>query len=186
MRIVAGSARGRRLDAPAGVTRPTSDRAREGLFSTLEHLLGTLDQKKVLDLYAGTGAIGFEAASRGAAQVDLVENDAKAVQVCRNNLAHLGFATVKIHALSVDKWLTSVQPAVPYDLVVMDPPYSNSNESVEEVLAKLVDRGWLAKDAVIAVERDAKAPEFTWTLGLTPARERRYGHAMVRYATKDC
>lgn len=184
MRIVAGSARGRRLEVPAGVTRPTSDRAREGLFSTLEHLLGTLGQKRVLDLYAGTGAIGFEAASRGAAQVDLVENDAKAIQVCRNNLAHLGFATVKVHALSVDKWLTSVQ--LPYDLVVMDPPYATSNEIVEEVLAKLVERDWLAKDAVIAVERDAKGPEFTWPVGLIPARERRYGHAMVRYATKDC
>lgn len=186
MRIVAGSARGRRLEEPASVTRPTSDRAREGLFSSLEHLLGTLHGKRVLDLYAGTGAIGLEAASRGAGQVDQVENEWKAIQVCRANLAQLGFANVKIHTLSVEKWLTSVTPSAPYDLVVLDPPYALSNEMVEEVLTDLVGYGWLAPEAVVAVERDAKAPEFTWPTGLTAARERRYGHAVVRYATKDC
>ncbi len=185
MRIVAGSARGRRLEDPATVTRPTSDRAREGLFSTLEHLLGTLNQRKVLDLYAGTGAIGLEAASRGARQVDLVESDPKAIQVCRENLANLGFATVKVHAVRVEKWLSTPNQNTPYDLVVLDPPYSNSNESVEAVLADLLD-GWLIDGAVVAVERDAKAPQFDWPTGLTGVRDRRYGHAMVRYATKDC
>jgi len=186
MRIVAGSARGRRLESPASVTRPTSDRAREGLFSTLEHLLGSLGQKSVLDLYAGTGAIGLEAASRGADQVDLVENDAKAVLVCRSNLAHLGFTNVKVHAVRVEKWLTTVQSSAKYDLVVLDPPYADSNESVEGVLTNLLERDWLVDGAVVAVERDAKGPEFTWPTGLTAVRERRYGHAMVRYATKDC
>lgn len=186
MRIVAGSARGRLLKAPAGITRPTSDRAREGLFSTLEHLLGTLNQRRVLDLYAGTGAIGLEAASRGAGQVDLVENDAKAAKVCRENVANLGFATVKVHVLRVEKWLTAVSPSAPYDLVVMDPPYATSNESVEQVLGKLLAGGWLAKDAVVAVERASKGLQFAWPTGFTPVRERRYGQALVRYATKDC
>ncbi len=186
MRIVSGSARGRRLEAPASVTRPTSDRAREGLFSTLEHLLGTLDGKRVIDLYAGTGAIGLEAASRGASWVDLVESDPKAIRVCRENLARLGFATVKIHALSVETWLTTVQPSVPYDLVVLDPPYSDSAGSVEKVLQKLLDPIWLHPDGVVVVERAAKEADFSWPPGFTAVRERRYGQAVVRYATKDC
>jgi 16S rRNA (guanine966-N2)-methyltransferase len=186
MRIVAGSARGRRLEAPASVTRPTSDRAREGLFSTLEHLLGTFNQKRVLDLYAGTGAIGLEAASRGASQVDLVESDARAAQVCRENLATLRFSGVKVHALTVEKWLSTVAPSVAYDLIVMDPPYSDPNESVEQVLAKIIEREWLLKGGVVAVERDAKSAEFTWPTGFHQERVRKYGHAVVRYATKDC
>jgi 16S rRNA (guanine966-N2)-methyltransferase len=189
MRIVAGSARGRRLEAPASVTRPTSDRAREGLFSTLEHLLGTMNQKRVLDLYAGTGAIGLEAASRGANQVDLVENGWQAVQVCRANTASLGFTNVKVHSLTVEKWLSSALPSAvnaPYDLIVMDPPYAESNENVEAVLAQIIKEGWLVDGGVVAVERDAKAVEFAWPAGLTQERARRYGHAVVRYATKDC
>ena len=186
MRIVAGSARGRRLEAPASITRPTSDRAREGLFSTLEHLLGTLNGRRVLDLYAGTGAIGLEAASRGASRVDLVESDARAAAVCRENLAHLGFETVKVHALTVEKWLVSVAPAIPYDLVVMDPPYATSNSSVEAVLTELLAHAWLVPGGTVAVERDAKSTGFAWPAGLTSVRQRRYGHAMVRYATKDC
>ena len=183
---MAGSARGRRLEAPASITRPTSDRAREGLFSTLEHLLGTLNQKRVLDLYSGTGAIGLEAASRGASQVDLVESDARAAEVCRKNLACLGFETVKVHALTAERWLVSVPPNIPYDLVVMDPPYATSNESIEATLTELRAHGWLAPGGIVAVERDAKSTEFVWPAGLTQVRQRRYGHAMVRYATKDC
>jgi 16S rRNA (guanine966-N2)-methyltransferase len=186
MRIVAGSARGRRLETPASVTRPTSDRAREGLFSTLEHLLGTFNQKRVLDLYAGTGAIGLEAASRGASQVDLVESDGRAAQVCRENLTNLGFVSVKVHALTVEKWLSCMPPSARYHLIVMDPPYVESNENVEQVLAKIIEYGWLVEGGVIAVERDAKLSEFTWPTGFSQQRVRRYGHAVVRYATKDC
>jgi 16S rRNA (guanine966-N2)-methyltransferase len=189
MRIVAGSARGRRLEAPASVTRPTSDRAREGLFSTLEHLLGTMNAKRVLDLYAGTGAIGLEAASRGASQVDLVENGWQAVQVCRSNVKSLDFNNVKVHSLTVEKWLASALPSAanaPYDVIIMDPPYPESNEKVEEVLAQIIKEGWLVDNGVVAVERDVKSAEFTWPAGLSQERARRYGHAVVRYATKDC
>ena len=186
MRIVAGSARGRSLVAPASVTRPTSDRAREGIFSTLEHLLGTLYQKRVLDLYAGTGAIGLEAASRGASEVDLIESDPRATAVCRKNAANLGFEGVKIHAMTVEKWLTSVTRDTAYDLVVLDPPYETSNEVVEATLTELLAHGWLVEGAVIAVERSAKSAAFDWPEGLKAVRERQYGHALVRYATKDC
>ncbi|HUW78891.1 MAG TPA: 16S rRNA (guanine(966)-N(2))-methyltransferase RsmD [Candidatus Nanopelagicaceae bacterium] len=183
---MAGSAKGRRLEAPASVTRPTSDRAREGLFSTLEHLLGTLGRKRVLDLYAGTGAIGLEAASRGASQVDLVESDARAIQVCRRNIISLRLPGVSAHALPVEKWLSSASPTAPYDLIVMDPPYADSNERIERMLALIMVPGWLATGGIVAVERDAKSPEFSWPAGLSQDRERRYGHAVVRYATKDC
>ena len=186
MRIVAGSARGRPLVAPASVTRPTSDRAREGIFSTLEHLLGTLHQKRVMDLYAGTGAIGFEAASRGASEVHLIESDPRAIAVCRENATNLGFVGVKVYSMTVEKWLTSVTPDTAYDLVVLDPPYETLNEIVEARLTELLAPGWLVEGAVIAVERNAKGAEFDWPDGLKAVRERQYGHALVRYATKDC
>jgi 16S rRNA (guanine966-N2)-methyltransferase len=186
MRIVAGSARGRSLVAPASVTRPTSDRAREGIFSTLEHLLGTLYQKRVLDLYAGTGAMGLEAASRGASEVDLIESDSRATEVCRKNAANLGLVGVKVYPMTVEKWLTSVTPDAAYDLVVLDPPYETSNEIVVATLTDLLAHGWLVQDAVIAVERSAKSAAFDWPEGLKAVRERQYGPALVRYATKDC
>ena len=186
MRIVAGSARGRPLVAPASITRPTSDRAREGIFSTLEHLLGTLHQKRVLDLYAGTGAIGLEAASRGASEVDLIESDPRATAVCRANVTSLGFVGVKVYSMTVEKWLSSVTPDSPYDLVVLDPPYETSNEIVETMLTALIAPHWLVEGAVIAVERSAKSAEFDWPAGLKAIRGRQYGHALVRYATKGC
>jgi len=106
--------------------------------------------------------------------------------VCRENIKNLKFPEVKAHHVTVDKWLSQVDPATPYDVVTMDPPYSDSNESVEKVLQKLIDPAWLRSGGVVAVERDAKTAEFAWPSGLKAVRERRYGHAVVRYATKDC
>ena len=186
MRIIAGAARGRKIDAPQGATRPTSDRAREGVFSTISSLFGELDDLRVLDLYAGTGALGLEAASRGATSVDLIENDPKAVTVCRANIEKVGIPGVKVHALAVEKWLKQEVAPAPYDIVLIDPPYSLANDRVEHVLELLVSQGLLSERALVSVERESKSPAFAWPAGYVAERERAYGLAIVRYASKDC
>jgi 16S rRNA (guanine966-N2)-methyltransferase len=186
MRIIAGAARGRKIDAPQGATRPTSDRAREGVFSTISSLFGELHDLRVLDLYAGTGALGLEAASRGATSVDLIENDPKAVTVCRANIEKVGIPGVKVHALAVEKWLTQEVAPAPYDIVLIDPPYSLANDRVEHVLELLVSQGLLSERALVSVERESKSPAFAWPAGYVAERERAYGLAIVRYASKDC
>ena len=186
MRIIAGAARGRKIDAPQGATRPTSDRAREGVFSTISSLFGELHDLRVLDLYAGTGALGLEAASRGATSVDLIENDPKAVTVCRANIEKVGIPGVKVHALAVEKWLTQEVALAPYDIVLIDPPYSLANDRVEHVLELLVSQGLLSERALVSVERESKSPAFAWPAGYVAERERAYGLAIVRDASKDC
>lgn len=178
-RIVAGTLRGRTLAVPAGRdTRPTSDRVREALFSRLDHeglLLGT----RVLDLYAGSGALGLEAASRGAAHVLLVEQAKQAAQVCRRNVADLGLAgTVEVQARAVAAVLGQA-PAEPYDLVLADPPYPLAEDDLAAVLAALVEQDWLADGAVVVVERSARGPEPVWPEGLVRFDERRYGETVL-------
>lgn len=178
-RIVAGTLRGRTLAVPAGRdTRPTSDRVREALFSRLDHE-GLLQGTRVLDLYAGSGALGLEAASRGAAHVLLVEQAKQAAQVCRRNVADLGLAgTVEVRASSVAAALAH-GPAEPYDLVLADPPYPLAEDDLATVLAALVDRDWLADGAVVVVERSARGPEPRWPEGLVRFDERRYGETVL-------
>src|SRR3954469_9188441 len=121
-RIIGGVAGGRRLSMPKGqATRPTSDRVREGLFSSLG---GDLSGRSFLDLYAGSGAVGLEAASRGAAPVVLVERDDKAVRAARDNVAAIGLPDVVARADDVTRFLR--EPALPCDVVFLDPPYADS------------------------------------------------------------
>lgn len=178
-RIVAGTLRGRTLAVPAGRdTRPTSDRVREALFSRLDHE-GLLQGTRVLDLYAGSGALGLEAASRGAAHVLLVEQARQAAQVCRRNVADLGLAgTVELQARAVAAVLGQA-PAEPYDLVLADPPYPLAEDDLAAVLAALVEQDWLADGAVVVVERSARGPEPVWPDGLVRFDERRYGETVL-------
>lgn len=175
-RVIAGVARGRRLSVPPGTTtRPTSDRAREGLFSSLQSLLD-LDGARVLDLYAGSGALGLEAVSRGAASATLVEADPDAVAALRANVAHLAFRQAYVVAQPVERFLAAdAEPR--YDLALLDPPYELDVVPVLELLLP-----WLAPDAVVAVERRTRGPELTWPEGYEPVRERRYGEATLWYA----
>ncbi len=160
-RIIAGSARGRSLVVPRGeTTRPTSDRVREALFSRLEHE-GVLEGARVLDLYAGSGALGLEAASRGAVHVMLVEQAKPALEACRRNVAALGLPGVEVLAAPVSRAL-SVTPIEPYDLVLADPPYRLSEEDLASVLKALVALAWLAEGAVVVVERSVRVPEPRW------------------------
>ncbi len=143
-RIVAGVARGRRLSVPAGLsTRPTSDRAREALFSTVESALGPLAGARVVDFYAGSGAVGLEALSRGAAHVLLVEHEPKAVRAIKANIDVVGRPGAVLRAQSAES-VTAGPPAQPYDLIFADPPYALPDADVDRLLRSLRDHGWLA------------------------------------------
>lgn len=178
-RIIAGSRGSRRIEAPSGArTRPTSDRVREALFATLG-AVADVAGARLLDLYAGSGAVALEGLSRGAARATLVEKARGAVAACRRNAAALDFADAcEIVAADVTTWLTTAEPA-PYDLVFADPPYARS---LTDDLAALTGRGWLAAGAVVAVERASRDAAVDWPTGLTPLRTRRYGDTTVHYA----
>jgi 16S rRNA (guanine966-N2)-methyltransferase len=188
-RVIAGIAGGRRLAVPPGTTtRPTSDRAREGLFASLLSELGTLDAARVLDLYAGSGAIGLEALSRGADHVRLVESDPRAAAVIKANITAVGLPGA---ALAVDRVerLLSRPPADDkdgkddkdrFDLVVADPPYALTAEAVRRVLT-LLQAGWLADDALVVIERATRSGPVDWPPGFLPGKSRRYGEATFWY-----
>ncbi len=175
-RIVGGSAKGRRLTVPGTGTRPTSDRAREAVFSTLESLRGAFADAVVLDLYAGSGALGLEALSRGAARVDLVESDRQAAQVIEANRAVVS-GTAQVHATTVERWIASSQPGSGYDVVFCDPPYAVGAVEVEAVLETLSQRRLLADGALVVVERGRRDPAWTWPPGFVAIRDRVYGEA---------
>ncbi|HUZ56721.1 MAG TPA: 16S rRNA (guanine(966)-N(2))-methyltransferase RsmD [Streptosporangiaceae bacterium] len=182
-RIIAGAAGGRRLAVPAGrSTRPTSDRAREGLFAAVLAMLGGLDGAAVLDLYAGSGAVGLEALSRGAADVLLIESDPGAAQVIRRNIETVGLPGARLVQDRVDRALRrGPGAAAPRDLVFADPPYSAADDELGKVLATLAGQGWLARDALVILERDARSGEPLWPAGYAKDRSRRYGETVLWY-----
>jgi 16S rRNA (guanine966-N2)-methyltransferase len=183
VRIVAGRAKGRRLAVPATGTRPTSDRAREALFSSVDALLD-LDGARVLDLFAGTGAVGLEALSRGAVEAVLVESDRTAADLLRRNAATVALPGARIVRRPVAAFLAT-EPGPPFDLVFADPPYALDDTVVAELLATLVDGGWLADQAVVVVERSARGAGPAWPDGVTPLRDRRYGGGVLWYGRRQ-
>jgi 16S rRNA (guanine966-N2)-methyltransferase len=181
-RIVAGSAGGRRLTVPpTAATRPTSDRAREALFSALEAQRGTLVGTRVLDLYAGSGALGLEAASRGASEVLCVESDARAATVIRRNASDLGLLATRVVCDRVERFLARTPDEPPFDIVLADPPYALVASDLDEVLESLAGQGWLAPDAIVVVERATRSAPLTWPAGIESLRQRRYGEATLWY-----
>jgi 16S rRNA (guanine966-N2)-methyltransferase len=180
-RIVSGVAGGRALQVPRSGTRPTSERVREALFSRLD-ALDAVDGARVLDLYAGSGALGLEAASRGARSVVLVEAARSAADVCRANVRALGLADrTEVAAAKVRTYLAGT-PAEPFDLVLLDPPYDIAPAEVDAVLAALAD-GWLAPGATVVLEVSRRAPATRWPDPLTDDGERRYGDTTLRFAS---
>ncbi len=180
MRVIAGSLGGRQLQAPRGrVTRPTSDRVREALFSAL----GELEGARVLDLFAGSGALGIEALSRGARCAVFVERDAAASGVLRANLAALGIGPGRAE-LRRGEALRALQSArarkETYDLIFIDPPYSQAHDWGRELPALLP--GLLAPAARIVVESDRRAP---LELPFEVARRRRYGDTSITIHTTN-
>ncbi|WP_156223013.1 16S rRNA (guanine(966)-N(2))-methyltransferase RsmD [Pseudactinotalea suaedae] len=178
-RIVGGTAGGRRLAVPATGTRPTSDRVREALFSRLDHR-GVLHGAQVLDLYAGSGALGLEAISRGAATAVLVDSSRTAVAVCRSNASALGFADqVTVIARKVEQLLMGHPPTRTSTLVFIDPPYELG---VDKTLRLLTRPGWLAQGAVVVLERSTRAGEPSWPEGLTLEDSKVYGETTLWFA----
>jgi 16S rRNA (guanine966-N2)-methyltransferase len=181
-RVIAGAAGGRRLaTAPGSTTRPTSDRTREGLFATVAAIRGGLDGAMVLDLYAGSGAVGLEALSRGAADVLLVESDARAAQVIRNNIAVVGLPGARLVTDRVERMLGRGPDGALRDFVFADPPYAVSDDEVGRVLVALLDQGWLAPGALVALERSTRSGPPTWPVGYGYDRSRKYGEATLWY-----
>jgi 16S rRNA (guanine966-N2)-methyltransferase len=182
-RVIAGEAGGRRLAVPDGRnTRPTSDRAREGLFATIVSLTGDLDGARVLDLYAGSGAVGLEALSRGAGHALLVEKEPKAAKIIRDNIAALGLPGAELVADRVERLLARGPEKNPYDIVFADPPYALPAAELTAVLQALTQNGWLAPGALVVVERATRSGPVSWPAGLQPDRARRYGEATFWYA----
>ncbi|WP_280273208.1 16S rRNA (guanine(966)-N(2))-methyltransferase RsmD [Nocardia wallacei] len=179
-RIVAGVAGGRRLRVPPAGTRPTSDRVREALFSALTARID-FDGVRVLDLYAGSGALGLEALSRGASHALLVESDRKAAAVVRGNIADLGLAGAELRAGAVGSVLSGT-PGEPYDLVFSDPPYALDAAEVAADLTTLTAGGWLREYATVVVERSVRSPEIDWPTGFSVRKARRYGETRIEMA----
>jgi 16S rRNA (guanine966-N2)-methyltransferase len=174
-RIIAGRAGSISLDVPDSGTRPTSDRVRESLFGALESA-DAVQGASVLDLYAGSGALGLEAISRGAASVDLVEKSARAASILERNAAKVARsvgrdAAIRVHRSAVSSFLSI--PRGPYDLVFLDPPYEVDETQVTEALSLLVPS--LRSRARIVLERAARSGEPMLPEGLQHERDRRYG-----------
>jgi len=184
MRIIAGLAKGRSIDAVATATRPTSDRAREALFSTLASEFGDFEGLHVLDLYAGTGAIALEALSRGAAIVHAVEKDDSAAKAITSNFEKLATAgcpgIFHLYSMSVHRYLQD-KPAQSYHFIYIDPPYDVEDLDVIENLIQLRDGGFLHPQALIAIERNSRVKEISWPEGYEEIRQKNYGQATIFY-----
>jgi 16S rRNA (guanine966-N2)-methyltransferase len=173
MRVIAGTWRGRRLQAPPGAaTRPTSDRVREALFSVLAD---RVPDARVLDLYAGSGALGIEALSRGAAEATFVDSAAAAVRAIHANLEAVG-AQAEVRRTDARRFLVAASAAARYyDLVFLDPPYRQAGHLGDELTAALP--AVLAPGAAVVAESDRRAP---LELGIPLLDERRYGDTLIR------
>lgn len=188
-RIVAGLAGGRRLAVPTSGTRPTSDRVREALFSVLDSTWRDLDiewsEVTVLDLYAGSGALGLEALSRGARDVVLVERARAAARTLAANVDAVGLPGAIVLTRDVDQLSGTAPPAGAAGLVLADPPYDVPAARVAQQLADLAETGWISAHAVLVVERPSRDQQSplppTWTLN----RRRAYGDTALWYGRSE-
>jgi 16S rRNA (guanine966-N2)-methyltransferase len=177
-RIVAGTAGGQRIAVPPTGVRPTSDRVREALFSLLESR-GLLEDAVVLDLYAGSGALGLEALSRGAMTAMLVERDPRVCGVIAHNVSSTNLRGAMVRRAAVATFVK--RPVDSVDLVFVDPPYADTEDEVDAVLAALP--GWLDPGALVVVERDSRTRTPAWPEALTPEEPRVYGETTLHLAS---
>lgn len=184
-RIISGAAGSLRLEVPKAGTRPTSDRVREAIFSTLDSW-DLVRDSRVLDLYAGSGALGLEAASRGASSVVLVEKHPQAAQVAQRNARTVAAAfrgdapEIEVARQSVQSYLEGADPLRPFDVALLDPPYDLGEVELAACLAALTRL--LAGGAAVMVERSSRSPEPVWPEGLERIREKRYGETALWWA----
>ncbi|MEN3358442.1 MAG: rRNA (guanine966-N2)-methyltransferase [Mycobacteriales bacterium] len=182
-RIVGGQLGGRRLAVPSGRdVRPTSDRAREALFGTVGSML-ELTGARVLDLYAGSGAVGLEAISRGARHALLVEAEPRAAAAIAANVGTFGLTgQATVARERVERLLPAGPPdGSPYELIFADPPYALPDGEINAVLAALADHGWVSPGAVVVVERPSRGGGPAWPASLRPTKQRRYGEGTLWY-----
>jgi 16S rRNA (guanine966-N2)-methyltransferase len=165
---------------PARGTRPTTDRVREALFNVLA-ARREFDGLRVLDLYAGSGALGLEALSRGAVSALFVESDSRAAAVIKRNIETLGLTGATVRR-GLAATVLAAGAEQPVDLVLADPPYEVSTAEIEALLDSLERNGWLGADSVVVVERPASSTELTWPMGWTAWPIRRYGDTRVELA----
>lgn len=166
---------------PGQGTRPTSDRAREGLFSALDSFMHGLHGIRLIDAYAGSGAIGLEALSRGASAALLIESDRRAAEAVRANLEQLGLPGGRLLTEKVEKLAVTPCQDSPYDVLFLDPPYVLEAKPLAETIAAFADQGWLAATALVCVERASRDPEWIWPAGFTALRARAYGEGTLWY-----
>lgn len=177
-RIIAGRYGGRRIETPKGDgTRPTSDRVREALFSSLESELGGFDELSVLDLFAGSGALGLESLSRGAKHATFVESDARAATVIKRNVTSLGVDNASVLRSTASAF--AEQPIDQrFDVVFIDPPYALATDLVAALVHQL--SGHSASGALFVVERATRDP-FVWPEGVEGLRSKKYGETTLWY-----
>jgi 16S rRNA (guanine966-N2)-methyltransferase len=181
LRVIAGSAGGRRLVAPKGSARPTTDRLKEALFASLGG--HRIDDASVLDLYAGSGALGIEALSRGAARAVFVDRDVAAEVAIFANLDTVGLADdARFQRSTVTAFLAAPVPEAPFDVVFLDPPYDMANAEVASVLAALDARELLASGSTVVVERPKLGDRPEFPEGWRIERERVYGDTLLLVA----
>ena len=186
LRIISGSAKGKTLFSPPGSkTRPTSDRAREGLFSSLLSEFSTFSGLQFLDLFAGSGAVGVEALSRGAAIVHAVESEGEMGNIAISNfkLVRSPLGAYRVFHSKAERFLESVTASEigRYDIIFMDPPYDLTNFAIEEMLKTIVERGLLQPAGIIAIERESKGRPFLWSVELQELKVRSYGQGSIFY-----
>jgi 16S rRNA (guanine966-N2)-methyltransferase len=176
-------ARGRRILVPRRGTRPTTDRVREALFNVLSARLEMIGLS-VLDLYAGSGALGLEALSRGAASVIFVESDRRNAAVLERNIAILGLAGATLRRGTVAAVLAGGTDS-PVDLVLADPPYGLGCAEIEAMLTALISNGWVRAGTVAAIERPVGSPPLSWPAGWRSWPSRIYGDTRIELAERS-
>jgi 16S rRNA (guanine966-N2)-methyltransferase len=191
-RIIAGSRGGQRIVMPPGDrTRPTTDRVREALFSTITAWAGraaepveqSLSGMAFCDLYAGSGAVGLEAASRGATRVLLIERDPRTAQLCRRNAEALGLA-VDVVISPVEQMLKK-PPARLFDIVFADPPYELDAATVSAQIEQLVVNSWVDRGSLIVVERSRRTPQLVWPDAAAKRWSRAYGETILCFGALE-
>lgn len=187
-RIIAGAARGRRLRTPQGAaTRPTADRVREALFSSLGARLGSLEGRgsmeglRFLDVYAGSGAVGLEARSRGASAVVLVESDRSTAALIKENARVLDVGTVLVLSGKAERFAAEPPPGGQFDVAFFDPPYSLPSGRVHQLITDMLDTGWFSSGADLVVERPRRDDGWRWPQPVSAVQSKRYGETVLWY-----
>jgi 16S rRNA (guanine966-N2)-methyltransferase len=183
-RIVGGSARGRRLAVPPRGTRPTAERAREAMFNTLATELDW-SGSRMLDLYAGSGAVGLEALSRGACEVVFVEGDHGAAAILSENIAAVRLAGAVIHRCPVETYLAALGADQAFDVIFADPPYSTPPAVIDGLLQTVNDESWLTSGGIVVVERSWRDAGPSWPNEMRAIKQRRYGEGSLWYGRRE-